>query len=464
MSATDASVLASVLIVDDDPAVGKVLSALIRQEGLQARDVRSADAALTLLEAHPFDVVITDLRMPGMDGMALLEAASKRWPDLPIIMLTAHGTVSVAVEAMKRGAADFLTKPFDREQILYVVRKALAAARHASERVATGPPSDEFVGDSPAMAAVYALIRRAAPAVATVLIRGETGTGKDLAARAIHAQSPRADQPFVKVQCSGLPDALIESELFGYERGAFTGATMRKPGRVELAQKGTLFLDEIGDLTGAMQVKLLRVLQDRAFERLGGTQTIQADVRFVAATHRDLEARVRTGEFREDLYYRLNVIPIGIPPLRERRDDIPLLARHFCTTLGAANRTPGMRLSEPAIERLKAQTWPGNVRQLQNFIERLVVLSDGPAIGVSDVERELSRPFGPTAPEPTATPESGPSGAAHDRTLEQQRREAEREAVVTALQRCHDNRTRAARILGVSRRTLYNKLQELGLS
>jgi two-component system response regulator AtoC len=394
--------------------------------------------------------------------MTLLGKVSERWPDLPVVMLTAHGTVSAAVEAMKWGAADFLLKPFDREQILYVVRKALATSAGAVEVAPASPPSDEFVGDSKDMRDVYQLIRRAAPGSATVLIRGETGTGKDLVARAIHAQSPRANGPFVKVQCSGLPDSLLESELFGYERGAFTGAASRKPGRVELAERGTLFLDEIGDIAPAMQVKLLRVLQDRQFERLGGTETITADVRFVAATHRDLEAMVDGGDFREDLFYRLNVIPIWIPPLRARPGDIGPLARHFCGLFGKANLRPDTELDDRAVDVLAGQAWPGNVRQLQNLVERLVVLSDGPVISAADVEREIARDQRFQSRQPPLSPDR--SREDDTGTLDDQRRAAEREAVETALERCHGNRTQAARVLGISRRTLYNKLEELGLT
>jgi DNA-binding NtrC family response regulator len=406
-------------------------------------------------------VVLTDLRMPGMDGMELLDRVAAGWPEIPVIMLTAHGTVPLAVEAMKRGASDFMQKPFEREEVVFVVKKALAAGKQGGEEVpAASQSAPGLLGGSVAMREVAALIEKVAPGTATVLIRGENGTGKELVAKAIHEQSPRKSKALVKLNCGALPDNLLESELFGYEKGAFTGAAQRKPGRVELAHQGTLFLDEIGDVPLSMQVKLLRVLQEREFERVGGTQTIKVDVRFVAATHRDLEAMVEKGEFREDLYYRLRVVPLAIPALRERREDIALLARHFANVYREANAKPKLELEEGAIDLLREQPWPGNVRQLQNFIERLVVLSDGPHIGVADIHRELAR-------EPAAL--RSLRGATEEKTLDEaslgtQRREAEKDAIRTALRKAGDNRTVAARILGVSRRTLYNKLEEYDLS
>jgi DNA-binding NtrC family response regulator len=306
------------------------------------------------------------------------------------------------------------------------------------------------------MSDVLQTIRKVAPGTATVLIRGETGTGKELVARALHDNSPRKDGPFVRVHCAALPENLLESELFGHEKGAFTGATSRKPGRVELAHKGTLFLDEIGDITPAVQVKLLRVIQERELERVGGTQTIKVDVRFLAATHRDLEAMVAAKAFREDLFYRLNVVPLRVPSLRERAGDIDALARHFCEKFGAANGKPAIKLAPGALEILRGHAWPGNVRQLQNLMERLVVLADGEAIRASDVEREL-------VPSTQGTRLREESAIAQGASLDAHRRGAEREALVTALAQAGNNRTLAARLLNVSRRTLYNKLKEHGL-
>ena len=443
-----------VLVVEDDPAVGLVLVSQLDQAGLSAELVPSGEAALRVLELKPVDVVVTDLCMPGMDGMTLLQTITQRWPGTPVVMLTAHGTVPLAVEAMRNGAADFLLKPFEREELLFVVRKALMRAPQGVPPASVLPVSG-VLGTSEKMKDALALVRRAAAGMATVLLRGESGTGKEVLAKALHALSPRRAGPLVKVNSGALPENLLESELFGYEKGAFTGAASRKPGRVELAEGGTLFLDEIGDIPPSIQVKLLRLLQEKEYERLGGTQTLKADVRFIAATHQPLEERVRRGEFREDLFYRLNVVPITVPPLRERPEDIPALAAHFVKTLGAANGKPGAALTADAISLLTGEPWPGNVRQLQNFIERLVVLSDSEALTASDVHRELERdrPTGADAKAPL-------SGVGK---LEEHRARAERQALGEALSRANQNRTQAARLLGISRRTLYNKLEEHGL-
>ncbi len=445
------------LVVDDDAAVRQVLVALLRQDGLRAIGAKSADEALALLERGGVDVIISDVRMPGMDGLTLLRRSSATWPDIPVVLLTAHGTIPLAVEAMKAGAHDFLSKPFEREEVLFVVRKALLAAEHAAGAASEGGATQALLGQSPALREVQDRIRRAAGSAATVLIRGETGSGKELVARAIHDASARSARPFVKLNCAALPETLLESELFGHEKGAFTGAASRKPGRVELAEGGTLFLDEIGDVPAATQVKLLRVLQERELERLGGTSTLRVDVRFIAATHRDLEQLLNEAKFREDLFYRLNVIPIDVPPLRARPDDIALLARHF---LAASARANGKALSlEPsALTPLCEQAWPGNVRQLENFVERLVVFSDGPLLSKSDVQRELARDAARQRVAPAAR-----GAAIRAVGLDEQRRQTERRAIEEALTRAGDNRALAARLLGISRRTLYKRLEEFGL-
>jgi two-component system response regulator AtoC len=443
-----------VLIVDDDPALGIVLEALLRQAGMSADVVKSGEAALAAVEAGIYDAILSDVKMPGMDGMELLKRLATRCPDVPVILLTAHGTVPLAVEAMKRGAADFLLKPFERDEILFVIRKALAAGDRAGS---PPPPSDtDLVGDSPAMREVQMLIERAARSMATVLVRGESGTGKELVARGIHEASPRRDGPFVKIHCAALPETLLESELFGYEKGAFTGAATTKPGRIELADGGTLLLDEIGDIPLAMQVKLLRVIQQREFERLGGRRTLRVDVRFVAATHRPLEEMMARGDFREDLFYRLNVIPLWLPPLREREADVVQLARRFCATHAGLNGRPDVSLDDSAVALLARQPWPGNVRQLENFIERLVVLSERARLGAIDVDAELDRQQRRT-PLARATPEQGTL------TLSERRRQSEVGGLTTALKQAGNNRTLAARLLGISRRTLYTKLEEHGL-
>jgi two-component system response regulator AtoC len=450
----------NVLVVDDDRAVGTVLMGLLRQAGYEASYVDSAEEALARVSSRPVDVVITDLRMPSMDGMELLEKLAERAPDVPVIMLTAHGSVQTAVEAMKKGASDFLLKPFDRDEVLFTVGKAIRASTHASAHPPGPPPTTKTpsLGVSAAMKEVSDLIARAARTTSTVLIRGESGSGKEVAARAIHASSARGGGPFVPVHCAALPENLLESELFGYEKGAFTGATHRKPGRVELAQGGTLFLDEIGDVAPSVQVKLLRLLQEKEYQRLGGIEALEADVRFLAATHRDLDEMVESGEFREDLYYRLNVIPIWIPPLRERRADIAPLVKRFCREHAEQNGQAELRIDDDAIEALAAEEWPGNVRELSNFVERLVVFAEGDRIGKADIDRELARQ--PRARSRIASAPPAVSGGAAE-TLGERREEAERVAILDALDRAGGNRTKAARLLGISRRTLYNKLAEL---
>ena len=455
---------ATVLVVDDDVAVGKVLSGILEQEGFLARYVSSGADALKRVEIERVDVVITDLRMPGMDGMELLGRLKKEHPELPVIMLTAHGTVALAVDAMKAGASEFVLKPFDRDELLFVIRKELQREQPPAPATTSAPAQATvgLIGDAPQMKEAMDLVRRAASGDATVLIRGESGTGKEQLARALHQLSRRKDGPLVKLHCAGLPDSLLESELFGYEKGAFTGAVARKPGRVELAQGGTLFLDEIGDTTAAMQVKLLRLLQEKEYERLGGTETLKADVRFVAATHRPLEQLVASGTFREDLFYRLNVVPIWLPALRERPGDIPLLTRHFVDQHANAHGKKGLSIDPAAIERLGRERWPGNVRQLQNFLERLVVLADARAISVADVERELARQLPMSGGTSSAAAASATVGADVG-SLDERKRGAEREAIEEALKKAAGNRTLAARLLGVSRRTLYNKLEEHGI-
>jgi DNA-binding NtrC family response regulator len=463
----------SVLIVEDDGAIAKVLSGLLAQRGLEAVWVPSGEDAVRELDQRPFDVVLSDVRMPGMDGLALLDHVGSRYPELPVVLITAHGSIALAVEAMKRGATDFVQKPFDRDEIGFVIAKALELSRRgrsAPPELATEHVVGGLVGDSAPMREVLATIRKVATSTATVLVRGETGTGKELVARALHEQSQRKSHPFVRVHCGAIPENLLESELFGYERGAFTGATHRKPGRVELAHRGTLFLDEIGDISPAVQVKLLRVLQEREFERIGGTETLRVDVRIVAATHRDLEAMVGQGTFREDLFYRLAVVPITVPPLRDRPGDTARLIRHFSAVFAEKLARPDLRVDDDAVERLASHAWPGNVRELQNLLERLILLMDGTTLRRTDVERELARGSSGIGKEPASSSSSSSSssasatGKAHGMSLDDQRKGTERDALVRALQQADNNRTRAARLLGVSRRTLYNKLAEYGIA
>jgi DNA-binding NtrC family response regulator len=442
----------NILVVDDDDALRLVLVGLLKQAGYAARAVPSAEKALEEVGKAPIDLIVTDVRMPGMDGMALLAALNKSVPELPVIMLSAHGTVPMAVEAMKQGAREFMLKPFDREEVLATIERTLRASDARTSAPPPLPTASRLIGQSERMRELRELIARAAKSNATVFLRGESGCGKEVAAHEIHDQSARKGGPFVAVHCGALPETLLESELFGYEKGAFTGATKRKPGRVELAEGGTLFLDEIGDVSLPVQVKLLRLLQEREFTTLGGTVPMKADVRFVAATHRDLEAMVKSGDFREDLFYRLNVVPIWIPPLRERAGDIAELAARFCADAATRNGVSTPKLCEDAVLTLASRAWGGNVRELQSCVERLVVFADGGDIHAADVERDVQR--------------SRPLGAetAAATSLGERREEAERRAVQEALTRAGGNRTLAARLLGVSRRTLYNKLAELGIA
>ena len=456
---------ATILYVDADPAAQSSVRTLAGV-GHRVRHVADLEGFARELSGGCIEVAVVETGAIGSGWLGWLADTGRQWPDLQVVLLSPGGNEADSIVAMRAGAAAYLRKPFDPVDLLIAVQHGVSTAEHsaaapppavARETEATGPA---MVGESSVIRDVQHAIRLAAASKATVLVRGESGSGKEVIARRIHALSPRANGPFVKVHCAALPEALLESELFGHEKGAFTGATSRKPGRVEIAEGGTLFLDEIGDISPAIQVKLLRVLQDKEFERVGGTRPIQADVRFVAATHRPLEDMIRRGEFREDLYYRLNVVAIVAPPLRERPDDVELLARHFCATLGAQNDKPGIHLSPEALALLRRQPWPGNVRQLQNFVERLVVFAETDAIGAAAVQAELGAGN-------RAAIAGKPEGKAAELDftisvleLDEVVRRAERKALEKALQKAGGNRTVAARILGVSRRTLYNKLEE----
>jgi DNA-binding NtrC family response regulator len=436
-----------VLIVDDEPAMVKVLSGFLAQENIPCVTAPSGEAALRVLHAEDVGVIVTDLKMTGLDGLQLLEHALNIDRSLQVILITAHGTAEIGQRAWEMGAAGYVRKPFDRDEIVFEVRRALDRVQAGGE-VADNP--GEMVGQSAPMKDVYAMVARVAPTSSTVLIRGESGTGKELVARAVHDQSKRKGKAFIKVICAALPETLIESELFGYEKGAFTGAAASKPGRFELAEGGTIFLDEIGELTPATQVKLLRVLQDRQFERIGGVTTLRADVRVLAATHRDLEALVKEGKFREDLFYRINVVPIRMPALRERPGDIPLLAEHFLKRLRQENGKPSVRFDAKAVEALATHSWPGNVRELQNVVERLVVLNQSGLI----LEQEVRPCLAPRMSESGAGPVALGASVAG----------AEKSAIEAALKTSGGNRTHAAKALGISRRTLHNKLNEYGIS
>lgn len=457
------SAAATALLVTADKPLAAELARLLMARNLALQVIGTKSA-----EVEPGGAELVFIDVASDFGVGLVKSFSEAHPECAVLAVAPAAKPQLGLAAARSGAADFVRYPFEAEELKYVVEKVLTGlARSADEP----PPSrllaqsTQMIAGAPAMNVLLSLLKRAANGTATVLVRGESGSGKELVARQVHEWSPRAAGPFVKVHCGALPDNLLESELFGYERGAFTGATQRKPGRVDLAEGGTLFLDEIGDITPAVQLKLLRLLQERQYERLGGTETLTANVRFVAATHRDLEARVQKGEFREDLFYRLNVVSLSVPPLRERASDIEALALHFCQAASAANGRASALLDADALDLLKQQPWPGNVRQLQNFIERLVVLTESPRISRREVAAELQRLAMPSMSLAAAggfnAAESAPQSTIME--LEEAVRKAEKRALEKALKSAKGNRSVAARLLGVSRRTLYNKLEEHGL-
>lgn len=389
----------NILIVDDEKNYLLVLEDLLIEEGYQVVTADSALKALEIFQESDLDVVITDMKMPGMDGMALLEAIHSLNPDLPVIMMTAFGSVERAVEAMRKGAFDYILKPFKNEELKLTIRKGIehyqlvCRNRYLTQELQERYRFSNIIGKSTPMQRIYQLIEKVAPTKATVLISGESGTGKELIARAIHFNSTRRDQPFISVNCGALPESLLESELFGHEKGAFSGAVNQRKGRFELAHQGTLFLDEISEMSTPLQVKLLRVLQEMEFERVGGSQTLKVDVRVVAASNRNLQEEVAASRFRGDLFYRLNVVHVGLPALRERTDDIPLLVNHFLRKYGEESNRTGIAIDQDAMRVLLEYHWPGNVRELENVIERAVILSNGKEISIKDLPAEVREPF-----------------------------------------------------------------------
>jgi len=447
---------ASILIVEDEPKMRRLLELQLADEGFQAQAAADAEAALRLLAKDPFDLIITDLKLPGISGLEFLQTVKRLNGNLPVLMMTAHGSVESAVEAMRAGASDYVLKPFSLAEMVLKIRKELATHQLREEnrtlREALGQryEYENIIARSKEMQSVLALVERAAPTNATVLIGGESGVGKDLIARAIHEHSNRASGPFIKINSTAIPETLLESELFGYEKGAFTGAATSKPGKFELANNGTLFLDEIGDVPLPIQVKLLRVLQERQFERLGGTRTLKVDVRLIAATNRDLRAALEEGTFREDLYYRLNVVAIDIPPLREHKEDIPSLVYHFLKKFARENGKPVPEITPEAMNLLSSFHWPGNIRELENTIERAITLAPGPKLGVNDIQldRRTSRSAHDASP-------VLPDGM----TLEHW----EDEIISEALRRANGNKSQAARALGLSRNALRYRLTKIGV-
>jgi len=443
---------ATLLIADDDPGLRESLERTLTREGFRVILASDGRGALERLQGGGIDLVVTDLKMPGLTGIEVLRAAKAIAPDVDVILLTAFGTVEEAVKAMKDGAYDFLTKPFRREQLLKLISKALERRdlieqnRALKKQLEDLRAKGQVIGSSPAFRRMMTLVEQVADSSATVLIQGESGAGKELVASTIHRSSPRSRGPFVAVNCAALPETLLESELFGYEKGAFTGAAGRKEGRFELADGGTLFLDEVSDLSPVTQPKILRVLQEGEFERLGGTHTIQVDVRIVAATNQDLAEMVRERRFREDLYYRLNVITIRVPPLRERYEDIRVLAQHFLRVYAAKNGRELEGFTGEAIERLEAYAWPGNVRELENLIERSVVLARKDRIEAEDLPDEIvgvKRPPRDAILELIGTPLA----------------EIEQRLLDETLRITGGNKTQAAKLLGIDPRTVSRKLE-----
>ncbi|MEM6533084.1 MAG: sigma-54 dependent transcriptional regulator [Myxococcota bacterium] len=460
--------MASILIADDETNLRKVLSAMLRKDGHIPLAVPSGEDALRAMGENTIDVVISDLKMPGMTGLELLTEVHARDPNLPFILITAHGTVDTAVSALKSGAFDYITKPFDREEIRTAVRKAVAtreATRGRFQDVGDAQGRFRIIGESPSMHAIFNIIEKVADTPSTVLITGESGTGKELVATALHEQSGRKDAPFIKVNCAAIPKDLLESEFFGYEQGAFTGAVGSKPGRFELADGGTLLLDEIGEIPIEMQVKLLRALQESEFERVGGVRTISVNVRVIAATNRDLKGEISDGKFREDLFYRLNVVPITLPALRERADDIPLLSDFFLSKYAERLRRSARGISDDAMRALAGHDWPGNIRELENVIERALLFAEGDEVRLSDLPEPLRASA--VASRSTSVVDPVNLEELNDASLKdivRQRTSAlEKELIQGTLEQTGGNVTRAAERLRISRKGLQNKMKELGL-
>jgi len=450
----------NLLIVEDEKPQREMLEGFLQRQGFSVSSADGGEKALDAVRREHFDLVLLDYKMPGMDGLQTLREVKKVNPELAVVMVTAYGTVETAVQAMKEGAADYLAKPIDLEELLLLVEKVSEKIllqrenRELKERLQERYRFDQIVYASGEMEEVMNLTGRVAKSEATVLIRGESGTGKELIANAIHYSSPRANRPFIKVNCTALPENLLESELFGHERGAFTGAIQRRIGRFEQAHTGSIFLDEIGDLSPPLQMKLLRFLQEKEFERVGSNQTIKTDVRVMAATSRDLEEGLRRATFREDLYYRLNVITIFLPPLRERREDIPLLIDHFLQKYSQKNRRAVPKVSKEARDLLLKYNYPGNVRELENIIERSVVISRGDIITTRDLPFQVRE----------GLEEADLGLESRDRSLNDMLSGMERDLIVKALDEHDGVQTKAARSLGISERVLRYKMRKYGLS
>lgn len=453
--------MSRILIVDDEANLRKVLAAVLRKEGYDVAIAENGEQALAELQKNGANVIIADLVMPKLSGMELLEQVREKRPEVPVIIITAHGAVDSAVEALKKGAFDYITKPFENAEIRSVVEKAVRTSESNIGALAPdGRARVTLIGESAPMQEVFKIIDKVADTPSTVLITGESGTGKELVAAALHEGSSRRGKPLIKISCAAIPKDLMESELFGYERGAFTGAVTSKPGRFELADQGTLFLDEIGEVPLDMQVKLLRVLQESEFERVGGIKTTRVDVRLVTATNRDLLQEVEAGRFRKDLYYRLNVVPLHLPPLRERPSDIPALVTHFIEKYNRRLNKKVGGISDEALAVLRSYPWPGNIRELENLMERILLFAEGQRIEIKDLPDAVHgatpvEDLGGATPQPGETPLKD--------FVRQRQAAIEKSFIKKALLATEGNVTRAAKLLQVSRKSLQTKMKELGL-
>jgi len=461
-----------VLLIEDDPGIVVSLRRVLAEEGHEVLVETRGDTGLTRARDQPWDVVITDMRLPGRGGLELIRELHAAKPRLPIILITGHGTTETAIEATKLGAYDYMLKPLEVPEFIELVGKAITSSRLMTEPVEVGAPGaarDALVGNGRVMQSIYKEIGRVASKPVNVLIRGETGTGKELIARALYQHSDRAKAPFIAINCAAIPETLLESELFGHERGAFTGAENRRIGRFEQAHHGTIFLDEIGDMTPGTQIKLMRVLQERCFQRLGGKETIPVDVRVLAATNRDLEAAIQHKQFREDLYYRLSVVVIQLPPLRQRKEDVPELVKYFLRKYAAELGVADPSIHAEAVDFLQAENWPGNVRELENVIRKVLLLSQGYTINLDHVCAALARSAPPIdaghlslrehVDELLAAAQRGEITDTHAQLLTA----AEREIFSRAINLAHGNQAKAARWLGVSRLTMREKLHQFGI-
>lgn len=452
---------ASILVVDDEPKLLELFQIALEKDGYQVVTAENGANAISIMKNSPaFDLIFTDLRMPGVDGMELFRWIAKNNPETPVVIVTAYGTVDTAVESLKAGAYDYLIKPVKLDELRQVARRVLEHHRVSEENRELkqtlrkqSAPALGIVGNSASMQEVYHRIEKVAPSAATVLILGESGTGKELVARAIHEMSPRKEQPFVKAVCAALPEGLLESELFGHVKGAFTGAIANRIGRFEAAHNGTIFLDEIGDIPLSIQIKLLRVLQERQFERVGDTETQTVDVRVIAATNRNLEAAIADKSFREDLYYRLNVVSVYLPPLRSRRDDIPSLVEHFLDTIAANQHLPRPKLAPETLKLLIGYPWPGNIRELENAIEHAMVMGNREVILPEDLPLPIQSGL------PRSTGSLTPQTTAGTLSLE----DMEKQMLIEALNQTGHNQSRAAEVLGITRRTLGYRMKKYGI-